>query len=534
MWQEHPIVDQRRSIFYLSVYSFYILILGFHHWSHLWSPTYINYTVSTATPQLSCWGCFLSSLLFTCFFLLVGVPGISSLFFKLKDEDIAWNTCDLHVVEWEHYISSLQSLAVSGGLPPYAPVSWCILPSSEALQTNIQQTTIGGQAVWGCLGNRVWDNMRQPKAVIDTNIRIHWNLSFGECARVRASWTSGIQNLASSLCDIFEQNSLKWQRKELLLTLLKSQPSVASKGTYSQVGFAYEGDGKEECQLLESDEEEEDEDDKDISSDDSEDEEIETIAKEYGVKRFNWLVYMDRKAKEEEKRQKEVAKGDPAMRKLSRKERRKASQQEREKEKEAARMAGSRLSYHDPYREPRRSPTYEAYSRSRISRSRSRSRSPSYSRRYDRGRDDNSRRRSKGRDSTSKIEYITEFGGAMDRDDHNLEGVAPPPSPPSQADLLNRQEFGWCWGRLGLRAHNLIAVVSSLESQELSKPALCGIVDGWPSSGRILEALHIDPAVSVTPDWERAYKESKPSVRYFAAGKKLVFIFFVPAYAFIF
>ncbi|KAH9288421.1 hypothetical protein KI387_032538, partial [Taxus chinensis] len=262
-----------------------------------------------------------------------------------------------------------------------------------------------------------------------------------------------------------------------------SQQLSSNKGTYSQVGFAYEGDGKEDCQFLESEEEEDDEDDKDSSTDDSEDDEIEAIAKEYGVKRFNWLVYMDRKAKEEEKRQKEVAKGDPAMRKLSRKERRKASQQEREREKEAARMAGNRLSYHDPYREPRRSPTYEAYSRSRISRSRSRSVSPSYSRRYDRGRDDNlreSRRRSKGRDSASKIEYITEFGSTMDTNDCKLEGVAPPSSPPSQADLLNR-----------------------------------------PSSGRILEALHMDPAVSVAPDRERNQKESKPSVSASSALAKL-------------
>lgn len=255
---------------------------------------------------------------------------------------------------------------------------------------------------------------------------------------------------------------------------------LASKGTYSQVGFAYEGDGKEESQLLGSDEEEDDEDEKDSSTDDSEDDEIETIAKEYGVKRFNWLVYMDRKAKEEEKRQKEVAKGDPSMRKLSRKERRKASQQEREREKEAARMAGSRLAYHDPYRETRRSPTYEAYPRSRISRSRSRSLSPSYSRRYDRGRDENSRRRSKGKDATSKIEYITEFGGTAGGDDFKSEGVSPPPSPPSQADLLNR-----------------------------------------PSSGRILEALHMDPAASVTTDWERNHKEPKPPASTSSAIAKL-------------
>ena len=40
---------------------------------------------------------------------------------------------------------------------------------------------------------------------------------------------------------------------------------------------------------------------------------MEIIAKEYGVKRYGWLVYMDKKAKEEEKRQKELIKGDPAI-----------------------------------------------------------------------------------------------------------------------------------------------------------------------------------------------------------------------------
>ncbi|KAL2906246.1 Voltage-dependent calcium channel type A subunit alpha-1 [Bienertia sinuspersici] len=121
---------------------------------------------------------------------------------------------------------------------------------------------------------------------------------------------------------------------------------------------------------------------------------------------------MDKKAKEEEKRQKEVIKGDPAIRKLSRKERRKASQLEREKEREAARVTGTRVLHHDPYRESRRSPTYDAYPRSRRSRSRSRSHSPSYSRRRSRGRSDDGHR---SKAKTPKIEYITEFGGSPDR-----------------------------------------------------------------------------------------------------------------------
>ncbi|KAF7828730.1 CLK4-associating serine/arginine rich protein [Senna tora] len=201
---------------------------------------------------------------------------------------------------------------------------------------------------------------------------------------------------------------------------------------------------------------------------------MEMIAKEYGVKRYGWLVYMDKKAKEEEKRQKEVIKGDPAIRKLSRKERRKASQIEREREREAARISGTRVLHHDPYREPRRSPTYEAYSRSRRSRSRSRSYSPSYSRRYSRSGNPDDVHRSKPR--TPKIEYITEFGGSGEADEPKLEGFSPPPSP-SQADK--------------------------------------------PSSGRILEALHVDPASGVSIDKDKATKVLKPSANTSSALAKL-------------
>lgn len=76
------------------------------------------------------------------------------------------------------------------------------------------------------------------------------------------------------------------------------------------MGFSYNEDGNGEIQEDSEDEDYED-DEKDFSSDDSNDQELETIAKEFGVKRYNWLLYMDKKAKEEEKRQKEMIKGDP-------------------------------------------------------------------------------------------------------------------------------------------------------------------------------------------------------------------------------
>lgn len=81
------------------------------------------------------------------------------------------------------------------------------------------------------------------------------------------------------------------------------------------MGFSYDGNGKDETHDSDGDDEDDDdeEEDEEFNSDDSNDEAMESIAKEFGVKRYGWLVYMDKKAKEEEKRQKEVIKGDPAI-----------------------------------------------------------------------------------------------------------------------------------------------------------------------------------------------------------------------------
>uniref|UniRef100_A0A803KXX3 Suppressor of white apricot N-terminal domain-containing protein n=1 Tax=Chenopodium quinoa TaxID=63459 RepID=A0A803KXX3_CHEQI len=239
-----------------------------------------------------------------------------------------------------------------------------------------------------------------------------------------------------------------------------------------------------------------------LDSDDSGDERMEAIAKDFGVKRYGWLVYMDKKAKEEEKRQKEVIKGDPAIRKLSRKERRKASQLEREKEREAARVTGTRVLHHDPYRESRRSPTYDAYPRSR--RSRSRSRSPSYSRRHSRG---HSTDRHRSKSKAPKIEFITEFGGSPDRREPKLEGVSPPPSPP-QAEVLNRSEH-WTFysSKIDLTVF-LLQIISHLPGTQTS-------------SVRILEALHVDPASGASLEKEKNAKVIKPPVSTSSALAKL-------------
>ncbi|XP_040242906.1 uncharacterized protein [Aegilops tauschii subsp. strangulata] len=260
----------------------------------------------------------------------------------------------------------------------------------------------------------------------------------------------------------------------------KSQSSQApvSKGAYSQVGYSYKGDGNEHSDDLPSDDEDEEEgeeDGKDFSSDDSSDEQMENLAKEFGIKRYNWLVYMDKKVKEEEKRHKEIIKGDPSIKKLSRRDRRKASQSEREREREAVRSVG-RVSYRDPYREQRRSPSYEAYSRGRRSRSRSRSHSPS-SRRHTRGTHAESNYRSKAK--PPRVEYITEFGGSEDASDLKVTGISPPSSP-IRADIPNR------------------------------------------SSGvHILEALHSDPASSLSMEQEKSAKILKPPASTSSALAKL-------------
>lgn len=85
------------------------------------------------------------------------------------------------------------------------------------------------------------------------------------------------------------------------------------------MGFSYGIDGKEENAYSDGDDDDDEEDDddddvdEDFNSDDSNDEGMDAIAKDFGVKRYGWLVHMDKKAKEEEKRQKEVIKGDPAI-----------------------------------------------------------------------------------------------------------------------------------------------------------------------------------------------------------------------------
>ncbi|KAI4330616.1 hypothetical protein MLD38_028889 [Melastoma candidum] len=265
----------------------------------------------------------------------------------------------------------------------------------------------------------------------------------------------------------------------------QAQPP-ASKGTYSQVGFSYDIDKSGENAYADDAEDESDDDDddddedldEDFNSENSDDEGMDAIAKEFGVKRYGWLVHMDKKMKEEEKRQKEVIKGDPAIKKLSRKERRKASQIEREREREAARVTGTRVFHHDPYREPRRSPTYEAYPHSRRSRSRSRSYSPSFSRRQSCREHDEDAPRSKVK--TPKIEFITEFGGSGGSEGPKLEGLSPPSSPPSHGLGLNR-----------------------------------------PVSSNILEALHVDPAFNVSLDKEKGSKVVKPSPSTSSAIAKL-------------
>ncbi|OEL30140.1 hypothetical protein BAE44_0008841 [Dichanthelium oligosanthes] len=311
-----------------------------------------------------------------------------------------------------------------------------------------------------------------------------------------------------------QQGLIPWNGKQDFL-IDRPQPSQppATKGAYSQVGYSYKGDANEESEDLNSDdddeEEEDDDDDKDFSSDDSSDERMESIAKEFGVKRYNWLVYMDKKAKEEEKRQKEIIKGDPSIKKLSRRERRKASQIEREKEREAARSVG-RVSYRDPYREQRRSPSYEAYSRGRRSRSRSRSRSPSYSRRHGRGIHAESSYRSKPK--APRVEYITEFGGSDDSSGPKVSGISPPSSP-IRIDIPTRSGNS----TFNIRKYTLGELFSA--GAYYLGPGILKLT--MSSGGQILEALHSDPASSLSVEQERSSKLLKPLPSTSAALAKL-------------
>ncbi|GAB4848977.1 hypothetical protein Ancab_003790 [Ancistrocladus abbreviatus] len=95
------------------------------------------------------------------------------------------------------------------------------------------------------------------------------------------------------------------------MALLEYQMITSTSATCNQrfsfTGWvSYNGDVKEESV---SDDDDNDDDYEEFNSDDSNDEGMGVIAKEFGVKRYGWLVYMDKKVKEEERSQKEVIKG---------------------------------------------------------------------------------------------------------------------------------------------------------------------------------------------------------------------------------
>jgi hypothetical protein len=133
-------------------------------------------------------------------------------------------------------------------------------------------------------------------------------------------------------------------------------------------------------------------------------------------------------------------------------------------------------------------------------RSRSRSRSPSPgSRRYDRyrerSRDRDKRRRTRA--STPKIEYITEFGGGGGGE-HAIAGagVAPPSSPPSQLDSMNRSEH---WTFKTCNDHSLalapLFVVLQLRLLRLAPQGrhLGGVGVGWAQGAQPCQKSHVAP-----------------------------------------
>eukprot|EP00850_Spirogloea_muscicola_P008277 SM000044S15924 [mRNA] locus=s44:65057:69059:- [translate_table: standard] len=303
--------------------------------------------------------------------------------------------------------------------------------------------------------------------------------------------------------------------------------STAGKGTYGQVAFSYGKAGNqanEESYDTDEDDDDEEEDEEELSSEDSEDEKIEQIGQEHGIESYNRLVFLERKAKEEEKKQKEQALGDPSTRKLSRKERRKMARQGKDSHYDVARRPV------DLPRERRGSPTYEAYPR--YQRERSRSRSPLPSRRERREHEPSKdREREKGNTSkdqegdpgtSAKIEFITTFdiGGGK-------SSALPPPSSPTRArpeatSLSTRSEH-WPLSDQPRQHRNELFAHDDAEPGATSHrdPQLLSMeMFRWvsqPGGGPILEALRVDPAATSTPpippsSLERRGKEGKPSI----------------------
>ena len=82
------------------------------------------------------------------------------------------------------------------------------------------------------------------------------------------------------------------------------------QGTYGKVGFSY---GTQESDQESEESEDEKRSASSLSSEDSEDEKIVSLGRQYGVQNFNRMVALERKAKEDEKTQKDATRGDPSV-----------------------------------------------------------------------------------------------------------------------------------------------------------------------------------------------------------------------------
>eukprot|EP00850_Spirogloea_muscicola_P000317 SM000001S04719 [mRNA] locus=s1:1859593:1863920:- [translate_table: standard] len=219
-------------------------------------------------------------------------------------------------------------------------------------------------------------------------------------------------------------------------------------------------------------------------------------------------TYGQRKAKEEEKKQKEQALGDPSTRKLSRKERRKLARQGKD-------------SHYDVARRPVDLPRERSRSRSPLpSRRERREHEPSKDREWEKGKMSKDQEGDPG--TSTKIEFITTFdiGGGK-------SSALPPPSSPTRArpeatSLSTRSEH-WPLSdqprqhRIELFAHDDAepGATSHREPQLLSMEVFRWV--SRPGGGPILEALRVDPAATSTPpippsSLERRGQEGKPSI----------------------
>eukprot|EP00271_Cylindrocystis_brebissonii_P022933 TRINITY_DN907_c0_g1_i2.p1 TRINITY_DN907_c0_g1~~TRINITY_DN907_c0_g1_i2.p1 ORF type:complete len:506 (+),score=97.46 TRINITY_DN907_c0_g1_i2:181-1698(+) len=151
-----------------------------------------------------------------------------------------------------------------------------------------------------------------------------------------------------------------------------------NKGKFAKIAFNYNDRGGAPATEREGSEDsgegEEGEEEEDSSSEDSEDEQINVIGRQYGVEDFNRRVFMERKAREEQKERTDQSLEEAAAKRQQRKERRKSVRQAKDKDYESTMRVITK--FNDPNsscvmpaasaavpKDRRASPTHDPYAR---------------------------------------------------------------------------------------------------------------------------------------------------------------------------